>query len=219
MMTLIIFFGNKLVKGAEIISSKDANPRISTKFTSEGLAELTQLAHTARSLPVFGSDKSGHYLSEWLDYYDFENITLTPPTRSFEDSLTLEVGSRNVELIEIRSAHSVSDVMVYIGDRTRYAIPPDQNGEISYIFCMNRNKRSIAMDLKKPESIKALKRIVLDCDVVMENFRPGVMDRLGLGYEALTKLKPDLIYTSMSAFGKSGPYKIRTDHPGHDRSD
>ncbi len=100
-----------------------------------------------------------------------------------------------------------------MGDRTRWAIPPDQKGESSYFFCVNRNKRSIVMDLKKPESIKALKRIVLDCDVVMENFRPGVMDRLGLGYEALTKLKPDLIYTSMSAFGKTGPYK---DRPGYE---
>lgn len=97
------------------------------------------------------------------------------------------------------------------GDRTRLASPPSQNGESSYFFCVNRNKRSISLDLKKPESIEIMKRIVVDCDVVVENFRPGVMDRLGLGYDVLTALKLDLIYTSMSAFGKTGPYK---DRPG-----
>lgn len=99
------------------------------------------------------------------------------------------------------------------GDRTRWAMPPSRNGESSYFFCVNRNKRSIALDLKKTESIQILKRIVPDCDVVMENFRPGVMDRLGLGFETLRKLRPDLIYTSMSAFGKTGPYK---DRPGYE---
>ncbi len=99
------------------------------------------------------------------------------------------------------------------GDSTRWAMPPSQNGESSYFFCVNRNKRGMVLDIKKPEAVEAVKRMVRDCDVVMENFRPGVMDRLGLGYDDLMKIKPDLVYASMSAFGKKGPYK---DRPGYE---
>lgn len=114
------------------------------------------------------------------------------------------LGDMGADIIKIESP---------TGDRTRFAMPPNQNGESSYFFCVNRNKRSMAIDIKKPESIEIIKRIVLDCDVVMENFRPGVMDRLGIGYESLKTLKPDLIYTSMSAFGRTGPYRNR---PGYE---
>lgn len=100
-----------------------------------------------------------------------------------------------------------------VGDSTRWAIPPSQEGESSYFFCVNRNKRSMILDLKKPEAIATVKQMVKSCDVVMENFRPGVMERLGLGYEELTRIKPDLIYSSMCAFGRSGPYK---DRPGYE---
>ena len=99
------------------------------------------------------------------------------------------------------------------GDITRYALPPSQKGESSYFFCVNRNKRSIVLDLKKPEAVATVKRMVINCDVVMENFRPGVMDRLGIGYEELTRIKPDLIFASMTAFGRNGPYK---DRPGYE---
>jgi crotonobetainyl-CoA:carnitine CoA-transferase CaiB-like acyl-CoA transferase len=110
------------------------------------------------------------------------------------------LGDMGADIIKIESP---------AGDRTRLARPPSQNGESSYFFCVNRNKRSMAVDLKKTESIEIIKRIVPDCDVVMENFRPGAMDRLGIGYESLKTLKPDLIYTSMSAFGRTGPYRNR----------
>ena len=100
-----------------------------------------------------------------------------------------------------------------MGDSTRWAVPPDQNGESSYFFCVNRNKRSMILNMKKPESVEIIKRLVKDCDVVMENFRPGVMDRLGIGQDALTEIKPDLIYASMTAFGEKGPYK---DLPGYE---
>jgi len=100
-----------------------------------------------------------------------------------------------------------------MGDSTRWAVPPDQNSESSYFFCVNRNKRSMILNMKKPESVEIIKRLVKDCDVVMENFRPGVMDRLGIGQDALTEIKPDLIYASMTAFGEKGPYK---DLPGYE---
>ncbi|MDQ2775847.1 MAG: CoA transferase [Acidobacteriota bacterium] len=87
------------------------------------------------------------------------------------------------------------------------------NGQgISYL-CFNRNKRSIAIDLKHPGGIEVAKRLAARADVVVENFRPGVMDRLGLGYEELSKINPRLVYCASSGFGHTGPYAKR---PGQD---
>jgi formyl-CoA transferase len=98
-----------------------------------------------------------------------------------------------------------------MGDMTRMSGPPFQNKESAYFFCVNRNKRSISIDLKKPEAKDIIINMVKTCDVFMENFRPGVMDRLGFGYDDMIKVKPDLIYSSLTAFGKKGPYR---DKPG-----
>jgi len=96
------------------------------------------------------------------------------------------------------------------GDTVRMA-PPFQGGEGAYFFSVNRNKKAIALDLKKPEALEIVYHLVKDADVVMENFRPGVMERLGLGYNKLLEISPDLIYSSLTAFGRNGPYK---DKPG-----
>jgi crotonobetainyl-CoA:carnitine CoA-transferase CaiB-like acyl-CoA transferase len=77
----------------------------------------------------------------------------------------------------------------------------------------NRNKRSIAIDLKAPDGMAVARRLVGVCDVVYENFRPGVMERLGLGYEACAAINPSIIYASASGYGQSGPY---VDLPGQD---
>lgn len=76
-----------------------------------------------------------------------------------------------------------------------------------------RNKRSLAVDLKHPDGIAAVKRLVATADVVMENFRPGTMAKLGLGYEVLKEINPGLIYAAATGFGSDGPYK---DRPGQD---
>jgi crotonobetainyl-CoA:carnitine CoA-transferase CaiB-like acyl-CoA transferase len=86
---------------------------------------------------------------------------------------------------------------------------PVVEGQSSYFMHVNRNKKSIALDLKSEKGICALKELVKRADVVVENFRPGVMDRLGLGYESLNKVKPDIIYASISGFGQEGPYVKR----------
>jgi crotonobetainyl-CoA:carnitine CoA-transferase CaiB-like acyl-CoA transferase len=93
------------------------------------------------------------------------------------------------------------------GDPVRLSGPPFQNGEGAYFISVNRNKKSICVDLKKPAGIEIIHKLVSRSDVFMENFRPGVMDRLGLGYDALTKINPDLIYASLTAFGRNGPFK------------
>src|ERR1700722_1190587 len=70
---------------------------------------------------------------------------------------------------------------------------------------INSNKRSLTLDLQKPKAAEIVKRLAKDADVVWENFRPGIMDRFGLGYEALKALNPRLIYCAVSGFGLNGP--------------
>jgi crotonobetainyl-CoA:carnitine CoA-transferase CaiB-like acyl-CoA transferase len=95
------------------------------------------------------------------------------------------------------------------GDDTRRMIPPKVGGEAASFLMMNRNKRGIALDLKTEGGKKVLRRLAKDADVLVENFGPGVMERLGFGYEDLRKDNPGLIYCSLSGFGRTGPYKDR----------
>lgn len=74
-------------------------------------------------------------------------------------------------------------------------------------MAINANKRDVSFDLKNPKAVEIIKRLARNADVVMENFRPGVMDRLGIGYEALSAVNPKLIYCALSGFGQSGPEK------------
>ena len=92
------------------------------------------------------------------------------------------------------------------GDQTR-TIPPFQGGESHYFLAINRNKRSLALDLKHPEGRDIVRRLAARADVVVENFRPGVMERLGLAYADLAALKPDLVMCSISGFGQTGPLR------------
>ena len=78
---------------------------------------------------------------------------------------------------------------------------------------VNGNKRSLTLDLQKPDAIAIVKKLASQVDVVMENFRPGVMDKLGIGYEALSAINPKLIYCAVSGFGQTGPDRLR---PGYD---
>jgi crotonobetainyl-CoA:carnitine CoA-transferase CaiB-like acyl-CoA transferase len=88
-------------------------------------------------------------------------------------------------------------------------------GMSDFFAALNRNKRSVAIDLKTEEGREAVKRLVAKADVFLEGFRPGTMERLGLGYETLRRLNPRLVYCSLSGFGQSGPYRLR---PAHDIS-
>lgn len=86
---------------------------------------------------------------------------------------------------------------------------PVVEGQSSYFMHVNRNKKSIALDLKSEKGKHALKELVKRSDVVVENFRPGVMDRLGIGYESLRKIYPGIIYASISGFGQDSLYMKR----------
>lgn len=93
------------------------------------------------------------------------------------------------------------------GDPIR-EVPPHFVGDDSvYYLCINRNKRCVAVDMKQDAGRALVKRLALASDIVMENFRPGVLDRLGLSAEAIRKEKPSLIWCSISGFGQDGPYR------------
>lgn len=97
------------------------------------------------------------------------------------------------------------------GDGVR-AMPPMQ-GEMSALFAaLNRGKRSLTVDLKSSFGAQALKRLVRHYDVLLESFRPGVMEKLGLGYEALSAENPRLVYASITGFGQTGPDRLRAGH-------
>src|SRR6476659_2896980 len=99
------------------------------------------------------------------------------------------------------------------GDDTRAWGPPFVNGESAYFLSINRNKESVTLDLKHPLARRPLDALLEKADVVVENFRPGAMERLGLGYDDLHARFPKIVYCSISGFGQTGP---RSAEPGYD---
>src|SRR3954449_2558784 len=95
------------------------------------------------------------------------------------------------------------------GDDTRHSVPPKIGDEAASFLMMNRNKRGIVLDLKTEGGKQVLRRLIAGADVLVENFAPGAMERLGFGYEDLHRDFPALIYCSLSGFGRTGPYKHR----------
>ena len=100
-----------------------------------------------------------------------------------------------------------------VGDDTRGWGPPFVGGESAYFLCVNRNKKSITIDLKSQDGVTLLRRLAERADVLIENFRPGAMERVGLGEKDLRANNPRLIYASLSGFGADGPM---SDAPGYD---
>ena len=98
------------------------------------------------------------------------------------------------------------------GDDTR-SYPPFLRGASAYFANINRNKKSVTLDLKKEEGKEIFRKLLKKADVLLENFKPGTMDKLGLGYDQAKALNPGIIYASISGFGQYGPYK---DKPGYD---
>lgn len=98
------------------------------------------------------------------------------------------------------------------GDETR-RFPPFAGGESHYYLALNRSKKSLVIDLKQDEGKALLRRLAAAADILVENYRPGVMDKLGLGYDALAELNPGLVYCSISGFGQTGPLR---DKPSFD---
>lgn len=118
---------------------------------------------------------------------------------------TMMLGDMGAEIIKVE--------MPKVGDEARHYGPPFQEGESSYFLSVNRNKRSITLNLKSEKGKEILRELAKRSDVLVENFRPGTMEDLGLGYESLSALHPGLIYCAITGFGSSGPEAQR---PGYD---
>lgn len=97
------------------------------------------------------------------------------------------------------------------GDYIRQ-MPPHRGEDSALFYALNRNKRSITLDLKSADGVAALKRLVRGYDVLVESFRPGVMDKLGVGYEVLRTENPRLVYCAISGYGQTGPDRLRAGH-------
>jgi CoA:oxalate CoA-transferase len=113
---------------------------------------------------------------------------------------TMTLADMGAEVIKIERSET--------GDDSR-AFGPYVKGESAYFMSINRGKKSITLDLKSEKGKEIVKELVKDADVVVENFKPGVMKKLGLDYEVLSKINPRLIYCASSGFGQTGPYSAR----------
>jgi len=118
---------------------------------------------------------------------------------------TMQLGDLGAEVIKVERPGE--------GDDTRAFAPPFQGDQAAYFLSVNRNKRSLTLDMKTERGKEILWRLIDTSDVLVENFRPGAMDRLGLGYEAVKARRPSMVYCSISGFGDTGPQK---DRPGYD---
>lgn len=98
------------------------------------------------------------------------------------------------------------------GDYGRFMPPRGAGGMSLYFLAINRNKRSMTLNLKSPEGREIFLRMIKQSDVLLESFRPGVMERLGLGYEQLKEVNQGLIYCAISGYGQDGPYRLRAGH-------
>ena len=148
---------------------------------------------------------------------------------SFEDRLEVSTGPltglRVLDLSRILSGPYCTMVLADLGaevvkvekpgsgDDTRAWVPPALGDESVYFMSVNRNKRALTVDLKSPEGKNIIYRLAAWADVVVENFRPGTADKLGIGYSKLSDINPRLIYCAISGFGQTGPYR---DRPGYD---
>ncbi len=118
---------------------------------------------------------------------------------------TMQLGDLGAEVIKIERPGE--------GDDTRAFAPPFQGDQAAYFLSVNRNKKSMTLDMKCGPGKDILWRLIDTSDVLVENFRPGAMDRLGLGYEAVATRRPSMVYCSISGFGDTG---IQKDRPGYD---
>ncbi|HJV44177.1 MAG TPA: CaiB/BaiF CoA-transferase family protein [Bacillota bacterium] len=118
---------------------------------------------------------------------------------------TMILGDLGAEVIKIENSLSMDD--------TRAWGPPNVGGESAYYLCTNRNKRAMTLNLKSEEGKEIFKKLVLQSDVVVQNFKTGTLSKLGIGYEVMREINPRIILASITGFGQNGPYK---NEPGYD---
>lgn len=133
--------------------------------------------------------------------FPLENIKILDLTRVLAGPYaTMILGDLGADIIKVE--------MPVIGDDARH-FGPYMNNESAYFMSINRNKRSMTLNLKTEKGREILLEMVKEVDVIVENFRPGTMEKLGLGYDSLSKINPKLIYAASSGYGHTGPYSKR----------
>ncbi|MDA0265312.1 MAG: CaiB/BaiF CoA-transferase family protein [Chloroflexi bacterium] len=136
-----------------------------------------------------------------------EGIKVLDLTRALAGPFcTLMLGDHGADVIKIEIPGA--------GDDTRKWGPPFVGGESAYFLSINRNKRSLTLNFKEEKAREIFRKLAKDADVVVENFTPGVMERFGLGYEAIKAINPGIVFCSISGFGQDGPYSSR---PAYDQ--
>ena len=135
----------------------------------------------------------------WLDGLRVLDVTTMLPG----PFTTMLLGDMGAEVIKVESR--------WAADATR-VVPPKVEGTSTYFAALNRNKRSIVLDLKSDEGRTIGRELVETADILVESFRPGVMERLGLDYETVSELRPDIVYCSISGYGQDGPDAERAGH-------
>lgn len=134
-----------------------------------------------------------------------ENIRVVDLTRTLAGPFcTMMLGDMGADVVKIEEPER--------GDETR-GWTPFWNGESTQFVSFNRNKRSVSVNLKEKEGVEIIHALTSRADVMTESFRAGALDRMGLGYEAISKIKPDIIYCSISGYGRTGPMAQK---PGYD---
>lgn len=118
---------------------------------------------------------------------------------------TMQLGDMGAEIIKIEQPGT--------GDDTRHWGPPWAGGESAYYLCANRNKKSVTLNFKDERARDILRELARQSDIVVENFKVGALDRMGIGYEALSAVNPQLIWCSITGYGQDGPF---ADHAGYD---
>ncbi|MSQ06008.1 MAG: CoA transferase [Dehalococcoidia bacterium] len=133
------------------------------------------------------------------------NIKVVDLTRTLAGPFcTMMLGDMGADVVKIEEPEH--------GDETR-AWPPFWNGESSNFLSFNRNKRSLSLNLKEPEAVEIVLSLARDADVMIESFRAGALERMGLGYPAVRAVNPDIVYCTISGYGRTGPL---ADKPGYD---
>ena len=134
-----------------------------------------------------------------------ENIRVVDLTRTLAGPFcTMMLGDMGADVVKIEEPEH--------GDETR-GWTPFWNGESTQFVSFNRNKRSVSVNLKEKEGVEIIHALAARADVMTESFRAGALDRMGLGYEAISQIKPDIIYCSISGYGRTGPMAQK---PGYD---
>ncbi|MBI2264688.1 MAG: CoA transferase [Armatimonadetes bacterium] len=139
--------------------------------------------------------------------YPLEDVRVLDLTRVLAGPYcTMMLGDLGADVIKVERPGSGDDVRAW-------GPPFAPGGESAYFLCVNRNKRSITIDLKAPEGLGLVYELARRSDILVENFKTGTLDGMGLGYDALHEINPCLIYCSITGFGSTGPY---SDLPGYD---